>query len=78
MLFHNAEDITGATFNFQILDKDSVVIYTENTISDNGRTYTNLTINNIIVLSGDEYTIKWTVTSQTLSALDLQALLFLK
>ena len=77
-ILHNSEDITGADFNFQILDKDDVVVYTQNTITSDIRTYTNLTLDNIIALSGDEYTCKWTITNQTLVAADLQALLFLK
>lgn len=77
-ILHNAEDLTGADFNMQILDKDSVAIYTQNTISDAVKTYTNLTLDNIIILSGDNYTIKWTITSQTLDASEIQALLFFK
>ena len=78
-LVHNAEDMTDATFNFTILDIDGVLIYTENGISDNSRTPTNLTVDNIVFLSGDEYTANWTFsTPQTLNADDFQVILFVK
>lgn len=67
-ILHNAGNLTtDSDFNFVIKDKDSVTIYTENTITDNQKTYTNLSANNTLWLSGDEYTCTWSfTTSQTL------------
>ncbi len=77
-LLHNAGNLTtDSDFNFVIKDKDSVTIYTENSISDNGKTSTTLTADNVLWFSGDEYTCTWSfTTSQTLVASFFEVILF--
>jgi len=76
-LKHNAGNLTtDADFDFVIKDKDGVTIYTESSITDNQRTYTNLTADNSLWFSGDEYTCTWSfTTSQTLAAAFFEVLL---
>lgn len=77
-LLHNAGTLdTDTDFQLEIVDKDGVTVYTEASISHNARTPTNLTLDNTLWLSGDEYTIKWTwTTAQTLAAAFFEVLLF--